>query len=621
MSGAYGLDLAEVAKSNAPQVLDVPAAPGAVNEKNEKALYIPEDSSQSQSREHSFTGPDGKEYPTAEEVATLRRVCGTVPWSSYTIGFVELCERFSYYGTTIVFVNFIQQPLPPGSSTGSAGTDGQPGALGMGQRASTGLSTFNSMWAYFMPLVGAYVADQYWGRFKTIQISILIAIVGHILLIIATLPSVIATPNGSIACFCVGLIIFGIGTGGFKPNISPLIAEQYEAKHPKQYIKVKKSGERVIVDPTMTISRIYMYFYLMVNIGALAGQIGMVYAEKYVGFWLSFVLPTCLFLCCPTVMWLMRNKYARRPPTGSVLTKALKLWVLAMKGRWSLNPVTTAKNMRSDEFWESVKPSRLGQAKPVWMTFDDVWVDEVRRGFKACTVFLWIPLYWLAYNQMTTNLISQAATMELHGAPNDLINNIDPVALVIFIPICDLFLYPGLERMGIRFTPLKKIAWGFGLSSASMVASAVTQHYIYKLGECGDHPNSELPNGEACAPAPINVWVQTIPYLLIAFSEIFTSITALEYAFTKAPKNLRSVVTSVFLFMSAVSYAIGEAFVSLSEDPLLTWNYTIIAILAAVACAGFWTAHRKLDKEEDKMNFIPESSFKGRQLSHGGQAA
>lgn len=102
MSGAYGLDLAEVSKSNAPQVLDVPAAPGLSNEKNEKALYIPEDSSQSQSREHSLTDPDGKEYPTAEEVSTLRRVCGTVPWSSYTIAFIELCERFSYYGTTIV---------------------------------------------------------------------------------------------------------------------------------------------------------------------------------------------------------------------------------------------------------------------------------------------------------------------------------------------------------------------------------------------------------------------------------------------------------------------------------------------------------------------------------------
>ncbi|KAL8702725.1 MAG: hypothetical protein Q9201_004101 [Fulgogasparrea decipioides] len=608
-SGPVGLDLAEVSKANAPQLTDVPAAPGPINEKNEKSLVIADN--------ESVTDADGKEYPTPDEVETLRRVCGTVPWSSYTIGFVELCERFSYYGTTQVFVNFIQHPLPDGSTTGESGTDGQSGALGLGQRASTGLTTFNSMWAYFMPLLGAYMADQYWGRYKTIQISIFIAIVGHILLITSALPQVIAHPHGSIACFSIGLIIFGIGTGGFKPNISPLIAEQYEVRHPKQYIRVQKSGERTIVDPTMTASRIYMYFYMMVNIGALAGQIGMVYAEKYVGFWLSFVLPTALFCCCPVVMFLMRNKYAKRPPTGSVLAKALKLWGLATKGRWSINPVTTVKNLRADDFWESVKPSRLGQAKPAWMTFDDVWVDEVRRGFKACTVFLWYPIYWLAYNQMLNNMISQAATMELHGAPNDLINNIDPIALVIFIPICDIFLYPGLERMGIRFTPVKKIAWGFALSSASMIAACVTQYYIYKLGACGHHPSSEDCN----SPAPINVWVQTIPYLLIAFSEIFASITGLEYAFTKAPKNMRSVVTAVFLFMSAISYAIGEAFVSLSADPLLIWNYGVIAILTAIAGTGFWLAHRKLDKQEDKLNFIPESSFKGRKLSYGGQAA
>lgn len=238
-------------------------------------------------------------------------------------------------------VNFIQMPLPDGSTTGASGTHGQAGALGLGQRASTGLTTFNSMWAYFCPLLGAYMADQYWGRYKTIQISIFIAIVGHIILIVSALPSVIANPDGAVGAFSVGLIIFGIGVGGFKPNISPLIAEQYESLHPKQYIKVLLSGERVIVDPTMTISRIYMYFYLMVNVGSLTGQISMVYAEKYVGFWLSFVLPTALFLCCPAVMFWMRNKYAIRPPTGSVVVKALQLWGLAMKGRWSVNPVTT----------------------------------------------------------------------------------------------------------------------------------------------------------------------------------------------------------------------------------------------------------------------------------------
>ena len=50
-------------------------------------------------------------------------------------------------------------------------------------------------------------------------------------------------------------------------------------------------------------------------------------------------------------------------------------------------------------------------------------------------------------------------------------------------------------------------------------------------------------------------------YVLVAFSEIFASITGLEYAFTKAPKNMKSLVMAVFLFASAISSAIGEAFV------------------------------------------------------------
>lgn len=50
--------------------------------------------------------------------------------------------------------------------------------------------------------------------------------------------------------------------------------------------------------------------------------------------------------------------------------------------------------MRSDDFWEGVKPSNIRpEDRPQWMNFDDQWVDELRKGFKACTVFLWIPLY------------------------------------------------------------------------------------------------------------------------------------------------------------------------------------------------------------------------------------
>lgn len=99
---------------------------------------------------------------------------------------------------------------------------------------------------------------------------------------------------------------------------------------------------------------------------------------------------------------------------------------------------------------------------------------------------------------------------------------------------------------------------------------------------------------------------------MIAFSEIFASITGLEYAFTKAPKNMRSLVMSIFLFQNAISSAISQAFVSLSADPLLVWLYTTVAILAFLGGVGFWFAHKDLDKQEDVLNALPESEYKGR---------
>lgn len=178
------------------------------------------------------------------------------------IAFVELAERFSYYGSTVVFTNFIQQPLPAGSRTGS-NPDGQPGALGMGQRASTGLTTFNTFWVYVIPLFGAYVADTYWGRFKTISVSVVIAMVGHVLLIISAVPGVIEKSNAALAVFVIAILTMGLGTGGFKSNISPLVAEQY--KRTKLFIGNTKKGEKVIVDPGMTTTRIYMVRFLLIT--------------------------------------------------------------------------------------------------------------------------------------------------------------------------------------------------------------------------------------------------------------------------------------------------------------------------------------------------------------------
>ncbi|KAI1906236.1 hypothetical protein LOZ12_000321 [Ophidiomyces ophidiicola] len=544
-----------------------------------------------------------RETPTEDEMKNLRRVSDKIPWITFSVAFVELCERFSYYGTTVVFTNFIQRPLPPGSTTGAGGTHRTPGALGLGQRASTGLTLFNQFWSYVMPLLGAYVADQYLGRFKTIMYSIACSLVGHSILIISAIPPVISRGNSAIGAFVIGMIIMGVGTGGFKSNISPLIAEQYtETQH---FIATTKKGERVVVDPAATISRIFHYFYLMINIGALVGQLSMVYAEKYVGFYLAFLLPTILFCFCPLVLFLCRNLYVQTPPQGSVYGKAFKVWGLAMKGRWSINPIQTYRNFQDPNMWEAAKPSNH-PVKPEWMTFDDAWVDEVRRGLLACGVFLWYPLFWLSYNQMINNLTSQAATMLLNGVPNDVITNLNPFSLILFIPIMDKLVYPGLRKMGFNFTPIKRITAGFIIAGCGMISASVTQHYIYKLGPCGKYANK-------CAkqniPAPISVWVQAIPYVFGGISEIFASVTSLEYAYTKAPKNMRSLVQAVSLFMNAISAALGQAFVSLSEDPLLVYNYAVVAGLAFLGAIGFWFTNRSVDMEEDDLNRLPDSNF------------
>jgi len=114
---------------------------------------------------------------------------------------------------------------------------------------------------YVTPLLGAYIADEKWGRFKTIAVSVAIALVGHIILIISSIPPVIAHPKGALAALSFAIIIMGLGTGGFKSNISPLVAEQQ--RHLRPFISQSKSGERVVINPTLTTSRIYMVSFLL----------------------------------------------------------------------------------------------------------------------------------------------------------------------------------------------------------------------------------------------------------------------------------------------------------------------------------------------------------------------
>lgn len=141
------------------------------------------------------------------------------------------------------------------------------------------------------------------------------------------------------------------------------------------------------------------------------------------------------------------------------------------------------------------------------------------------------------------------------------------------IPIMDRLVYPALRKAKIRFTPLRRMCASFFVAMAAMIWAAVVQYYIYDTGACGHYMNTcerTLESGEVVKlVSPLNVWTQSGAYVLVGLAEILGSITGLEYAYTKAPANMRSLVFGLYNFTSALSAALGQAFVGLAADPLL----------------------------------------------------
>jgi POT family len=210
----------------------------------------------------------------------------------------------------------------------------------------------------------------------------MVYIVGLIVLLVTSLP--VSLEHGAgLGGLIAAMIIIGLGTGGIKSNVSPLIAEQYRGT--KQTIKTLKSGERVIVDPAVTIQRIYMIFYLCINIGSLSA-IATTELELHIDFWAAYLLPTLMFLVGFIVVIAGRKYYVVRPPKGSIVIHAFKaLWIgLVNKGN-----MDAAKPSYQQEYG--------GKHRISW---NDQFIEEIKRALVACRVFVFFPIYWVVYSQM-----------------------------------------------------------------------------------------------------------------------------------------------------------------------------------------------------------------------------
>ncbi|KAJ7272824.1 PTR2-domain-containing protein, partial [Mycena rebaudengoi] len=542
----------------------------------------------------SLSADETATLPTEEERATLRHVAGEIPWAAYLICLVEFAERGSYYGCSGVFANYIQRPLPVGGNGAGApprGTQATAGALGMGLIAATGLTKTFSLLAYTLPILGGIMADAKWGRFKTICIGTVIGAVAHIVLVIAGIPSVIAGGK-AIAPFVISILLLALGTGFIKSCIAPIIADQSVVK--VQSIKTLPSGERVIVDPGATIQSMLMIYYWSVNIGAFL-TVATTYSEKRVGFWLAYLVPGILYGLMPIVLVIVYPKLVRLPPQGSVVLDAFKVFN-TLFSRAGLGGM-----LKGGDNWNVAKPSNIEAAgglpkkKAGWVTWDDDFVDELKRTIVACRLFLFLPLFNIANDGISTIMNNQGASLTTNGAPNDLLQNFNSLTIIVCVPIINYGVYPWLRRMNINFSPIKRIVTGFLITAVSMVIAAIVQWRIYETSPCGYYA-SECSIGTGVSP--LSIWVQIPLYSLPALAEIFINVTSYEIAYTRAPQRMKGVVFAIVLFMAALSYAVALILSPALIDPNLIWPFVGLAAGLVLCAACIWIFFRHMDKEE-----------------------
>ncbi|KAL0089320.1 POT family-domain-containing protein [Phycomyces blakesleeanus] len=474
--------------------------------------------------------------------------------------------------------------------------------LDRGQSVATSLQNFFTFFCYFTPVLGALVADQYLGRYRTILLFSCIYMIGWLILTATSTPAGIAHGSG-FPGYIVSLIVIGFGTGGIKGIVSTLCADQY--RHTENYVKETESGELVLVDYDLSIQHLYNWFYWAINVGSLLGGVICPILELNVGFWAAYLLPTCIFALAIIVFICGGRFYYKPPPTNSVISSTYKIFRFAFKqaGR----PENKEAKKESKYILDFAKRDSGLKNVAEWSSdncnaatgWDDKFVDELKETMMACKIFIPLSIYWVCYNNLSNNLISQSGQMyRPDGLPNDIMNNFDPIALIIFIPITDMFFYPLLRKYKLNFRTQQRITVGFFLGALSMVYAAVVQHYIYVD-----------PVYQETGVSAMSVFIQIPCYFLIAFSEIFASITSMEYAYTHAPKSMKSLVSALSLWPNCVAALISLAISPSAEDPNMVWVYTGVACGAFVCGILYYIVFRHYDAMDEETRLRKIANF------------
>uniref|UniRef100_A0A1J3ELW7 Protein NRT1/ PTR FAMILY 7.3 n=1 Tax=Noccaea caerulescens TaxID=107243 RepID=A0A1J3ELW7_NOCCA len=501
---------------------------------------------------------------------------------------------------------------------------------------------------YIFSLVGAFLSDSYWGRYKTCAIFQVIFVIGLSSLSLSSYMFLIrprgcgdeVTPCGThstmeITMFYLSIYLIALGNGGYQPNIATFGADQFDEEHTKEaYSKVA----------------FFSYFYLALNMGSLFSNTILGYFEDEgmwaLGFWASTgsaILALILFL-----VGTPRYRYFK--PTGNPLARFCQVLVAATKKSSVEVPSRGREEMYDEDRQGKNAPGNTGRRivhtdefkfldKAAYITARDLddkkqggvnpWrlcpvtqVEEVKCILRLMPIWLCTIIYSVVFTQMASLFVEQGAAMKTTVSdfkiPPASMSSFDILSVALFI-----FIYRRvLEPLATRFkkkdgtkgiTELHRMGIGLVIAILAMIAAGVVECFRLKYADksCTHCDGS----------SSLSIFWQVPQYSLIGASEVFMYVGQLEFFNAQTPDGLKSFGSALCMMSMSMGNFVSSLLVTMvvkisTEDHMPGWiprnlnkghldrfyfllaALTTVDLVVYVACARWYKCIKLEGKDE-----------------------
>ncbi|XP_039037297.1 protein NRT1/ PTR FAMILY 5.4-like [Hibiscus syriacus] len=472
--------------------------------------------------------------------------------------FVEMAERFAFYGLAGNLITYLTNIL------------GEPVAT-----AAKNVNTWVGVSAIF-PLLGAFVADSFLGRFKTILASSLIYFLGLVLL---SLSVSVVPMHSRKAVFFTALYVLAIGEGGHMPCVQTFAADQFDENNPQE--RAAKSS-------------FFNWWYLSIVTGASVAIVVVIYLQDNVSWAAGFGVLAGTLALALVVFLIGIKRYRKQRPTGSPFTTMAQVLVAAAK-KWRVNETlggrgicydddrvsgsntncqTRSHNLARTEQLRFLDKAMIIDNKDALRKTKDPWrlcslnqVEKVKLVLRLIPIWLACLMFSAVIAQMHTFFTKQGTTMSRSIGPDF---QVPPAALQSLVGLTILIVVPVYDRVFIPIarkvtghprgiTMLQRIGTGLFVSILNMFVAGLVE--TARVNTASKHGLLDTPK----AIVPMSVWWLVPQYVLTGIGDAFTVVGLQELFYDQMPEEMRSIGAAAYISVVGIGSFVNTAIISVVQ--------------------------------------------------------